>query len=142
VFLFTHPLISWLSRKKAFGSARFTGLNAVRDGGVAPPAHDEVPRTRTKRARTSTSPARTGTAPVALLEREDEPDAVEPLEPDVLSEPEPEPELTEGEAESEASAEQASTARRRTAPEQGSAAERAAARRARIRSQADEKGTS
>ena len=35
VFLFTHPLISLLSRSKAFGSARFTGLDSVRAGGVA-----------------------------------------------------------------------------------------------------------
>jgi preprotein translocase subunit SecD len=34
VFLFTHPLVSLLSRSEAFGSARFTGLDAVRDGGV------------------------------------------------------------------------------------------------------------
>ena len=35
VFLFTHPLVSLLSRSKAFGSARFTGLDSVRAGGVA-----------------------------------------------------------------------------------------------------------
>ena len=42
VFLFTHPLVSWLSRKKAFGSSRFTGLNAMRDGGIAAPCRAEV----------------------------------------------------------------------------------------------------
>jgi preprotein translocase subunit SecD len=35
VFLFTHPLVSLFSRSAAFGSARFTGLNAVRAGGIA-----------------------------------------------------------------------------------------------------------
>jgi preprotein translocase subunit SecD len=36
VFLFTHPLVSLFSRSAAFGSARFTGLNAIRSGGIAP----------------------------------------------------------------------------------------------------------
>jgi len=36
VFLFTHPLVSWLSRFKAFGSRQFTGLDAVREAPVAP----------------------------------------------------------------------------------------------------------
>ncbi|TAM88954.1 MAG: protein translocase subunit SecD, partial [Jatrophihabitans sp.] len=31
VFLFTHPLVSYLSRFPAFGSKRFTGLDAVRE---------------------------------------------------------------------------------------------------------------
>ncbi|MDQ1719140.1 MAG: preprotein translocase subunit SecD, partial [Pseudonocardiales bacterium] len=35
VFLFTHPIVSLFSRSAAFGSARFTGLNHVRVGGVA-----------------------------------------------------------------------------------------------------------
>ena len=46
VFLFTHPLVSWLSRKKGFGSSRFTGLNAMRDGGIAAPAPEHAPRVR------------------------------------------------------------------------------------------------
>ncbi|MGI8880983.1 MAG: protein translocase subunit SecD, partial [Jatrophihabitans sp.] len=33
VFLFTHPLVSLLSRSRAFGSPRFTGLNALRSAG-------------------------------------------------------------------------------------------------------------
>lgn len=41
VFLFTHPLVSLFSRSAAFGSARFTGLNAVRSGGV--PTRDVAP---------------------------------------------------------------------------------------------------
>lgn len=35
VFLFTHPLVSLFSRSAAFGSARFTGLNHARSGGIA-----------------------------------------------------------------------------------------------------------
>jgi len=34
VFLFTHPLVSVLARNASFGSAKFTGLNAVRQGGA------------------------------------------------------------------------------------------------------------
>lgn len=162
VFLFTHPLVSWLSRKKAFGSARFTGLNAVRDGGVAPPAPDPAPRASTKPARTkpartrSTSPTKTGTAPVALLERDDEsaaPDAAEPqptAEPDIAeagtTESTPEPAGDEHVADEPLDTDESAVAdepakpRRRAVPEPGSAAERAAARRARMRAQADEKG--
>jgi preprotein translocase subunit SecD len=35
VFLFTHPIVSLFSRSAAFGSARFTGLDHVRVGGIA-----------------------------------------------------------------------------------------------------------
>ncbi len=35
VFLFTHPLVALFSRSAAFGSARFTGLNQARAGGMA-----------------------------------------------------------------------------------------------------------
>jgi preprotein translocase subunit SecD len=35
VFLFTHPLVALFSRSAAFGSARFTGLNHARAGGIA-----------------------------------------------------------------------------------------------------------
>ena len=34
VFLFTHPLVSLFSRSKAFGSKRFTGLDAIRAAGT------------------------------------------------------------------------------------------------------------
>lgn len=34
VFLFTHPLVALFSRSKAFGSARFTGLDHARAGGI------------------------------------------------------------------------------------------------------------
>ena len=52
VFLFTHPLVSLLSRSAAFGSARFTGLNAVREGGIAqsaPTAQDRRRAVATRR---------------------------------------------------------------------------------------------
>ncbi|MFN2518378.1 MAG: protein translocase subunit SecD [Jatrophihabitantaceae bacterium] len=167
VFLFTHPLVSWLSRKKAFGSARFTGLNAVRDGGIAAAAPEPALRSRTKPARAATrSPTRTGQAPVALLERDDElslaePDAAEPetvVESDTPVEPtatEPEtvveaqtmvqaePRIEQASAAPTAGAEsEAEKPRRRTVPEPGSAAERAALRRAKLRAQADEKDKS
>ncbi|MDQ2837043.1 MAG: protein translocase subunit SecD [Actinomycetota bacterium] len=35
VFLFTHPLVALFSRSAAFGSAKFTGLDHVRPGGIA-----------------------------------------------------------------------------------------------------------
>ncbi|MEO6501385.1 MAG: protein translocase subunit SecD [Jatrophihabitantaceae bacterium] len=35
VFLFTHPLVALFSRSKAFGSAKFTGLDHARAGGIA-----------------------------------------------------------------------------------------------------------
>ena len=41
VFLFTHPLVSLFSRSAAFGSARFTGLDHMRAGGIA--TRDSVP---------------------------------------------------------------------------------------------------
>ncbi len=158
VFLFTHPLISWLSRKKAFGSARFTGLNAVRDGGVAPPTPEPAERNRTKPARTKAAQARTTSltkqrpAPVALLERDDEPDESAPAdEPVGVAEPEStrldettstEPaSMAEGPDDDAASDVDGPTEpRRRSVPEPGSAAERAAARRARMRARSDEKG--
>ena len=46
VFLFTHPLVSLLSRSAAFGSARFTGLNSVREGGIAQSAPTAEDRRR------------------------------------------------------------------------------------------------
>ena len=60
VFLFTHPLVSLLSRSAAFGSARFTGLDAVRDG-----RHRAVARRRAagrRRPRPSPAPAATAAA--------------------------------------------------------------------------------
>ncbi len=49
VFLFTHPLVSLLSRSAAFGSARFTGLNSVRAGGIAQSAPTAQDRRRAPR---------------------------------------------------------------------------------------------
>ena len=125
VFLFTHPIVSMLSRSASFGSARFSGLASVRVGGIAtsddtPPAPSRRPA-RTRRAVGEKSSA------VALLDEEDEvtdtveagadADAatVEPDEPGATAEP-----------------------RRRTTPQAGTAAERAAARRARMREQDDD----
>jgi preprotein translocase subunit SecD len=166
VFLFTHPLVSWLSRKKGFGSSRFTGLNAMRDGGIAAPAPEHAPRARTNPARTKATPAtKASKAPVAVLEREDEPDAVddivEPVETlgtadlpdeqppdhesagaDIDADTDLEADAEDADTESDADETPAARARRRTAPEPGSAAERAAQRRARMRAQADEKGKS
>ncbi|MDQ2748486.1 MAG: protein translocase subunit SecD [Actinomycetota bacterium] len=158
VFLFTHPLVSWLSRKKAFGSSRFTGLNAMREGGIAAPAPDHAPRQRTRPVRARTAPATaTGQAPVAVLEREERaardleafddvdtdelgetatvPDAPDEEFADAADETDP---ATGDEIDTDVAA--AAKARRRTTPEPGSAAERAAQRRAKMR--ADEKGTS
>ena len=168
VFLFTHPLVSWLSRKKGFGSSRFTGLNAMRDGGIAAPAPEHAPRQRTKPVRAKAAPAaKTSKSPVAVLEREDEPAGdAEPAEVEDTVETVDAPELLDTDADAEADADldadpqdadaadadaesdskaeltPAAKARRRTTPEPGSAAERAAQRRARMRAQADEKGKS
>ena len=40
VFLFTHPMLSFLSRSAAFGSARFSGLDAAREGGISVSTED------------------------------------------------------------------------------------------------------
>jgi preprotein translocase subunit SecD len=71
VFLFTHPLISLLSRSRTFGSPRFTGLNSVREYGAFATVVEPSRRTSNDGKRT----ARGGTAPltggIALLEEED-----------------------------------------------------------------------
>jgi hypothetical protein len=92
-------------------------------------------------------------APVALLDRSDGAGDVEPARTGSASVPEPqvadieadsEDVVTAGiEAEPAEEVEESATdgaPRRRTVPEPGSAAERAAQRRARIRAQADKKG--
>jgi preprotein translocase subunit SecD len=122
VFLFTHPMVSLLSRMPAFGSARFTGLDAIR--GAPAPASAPSPRRSRSSAPAEPEPRGGGTA-VLVKTDEDESSARvddEP-EPDTPAEPDDQP-------------------RRRTAPEPGSAAERAAARRARLRAEQDEKGES
>lgn len=115
VFLFTHPMVSLLSRSRAFASARFTGLNAVREGGVAvsgsAPA-EERPR-QPRRSRAAETPAERADARAAVAVLDDEESADEPAPGEGLTEAE----------------------RRHTTPQPGTAAERAAARRARMRSE-------
>jgi preprotein translocase subunit SecD len=109
VFLFTHPMISILSRLRAFGSPKFTGLSSVRVGGIAVSDDEPAPR---RKPPSRTRPARQEAAQkssVAVLEAEED------------TEPEPPPEPDEARP------------RRHTSPEPGTAAERAAARRARLR---------
>jgi preprotein translocase subunit SecD len=109
VFLFTHPMISILSRLRAFGSPKFTGLSSVRVGGIAVSDDEPAPR---RKPPSRIRPARQEAAQessVAVLEAEED------------TEPEPPPEPDEARP------------RRHTSPEPGTAAERAAARRARLR---------
>ena len=44
VFLFTHPIVSLLSRSKTFGSPRFTGLNSLRLAGGDLPDEPVAPK--------------------------------------------------------------------------------------------------
>ena len=67
VFLFTHPLVSLLSRSSAFGSPRFTGLDSVRTGGIAPSPEGHV---RAGRSRPSRGASAKPAGAVALLERD------------------------------------------------------------------------
>jgi preprotein translocase subunit SecD len=123
VFLFTHPLVSWLSRKKAFGSARFTGLNAVREGGVA--TSDEPSRKPARRAPETDSRGKVAISKssVAVLDAEADEAPAESGTADA-----PAVDETQAPPATTASEESASAA-----PEGGTAAERAAARRARLR---------
>lgn len=125
VFLFTHPMVSLLSRSAAFGSSRFTGLNALRgEAGVADTAIEEArPARRARRAKPTAVAAEPEPAAVAVLDAEDE---------HVRPEPEPEPEF----GPEPAPASSAPPERPRTPPKPGTAAERAAARRARMRAEA------
>jgi preprotein translocase subunit SecD len=126
VFLFTHPTVSMLSRRRTFGSPRFTGLGTVRAGGIAT-SDDEPAPARKRPARTRrAAPADTPQGAVAVLEDE-ETQTIDEDEPETAAEPSDVIEI-DGEPAPE---------RRRTAPEPGTAAERAAARRARMR---DESG--
>ncbi len=85
VFLFTHPIVSLLSRSRAFGSPRFTGLDSVRTGPVlSDPEPDDRARARRKAGkRTSGAEQRESSAAVAVLDKPDsdadveEPTAVE-----------------------------------------------------------------
>jgi len=124
VFLFTHPTVSLLSRSKAFGSSRFTGLNAVRAGGIVPDTPAEAAAPPVRRARhTGPSPVRDREpAAVAVLDEEDQsqPAAAEPPRP----------------ADEPREQETSKPERARTSPKAGTAAERAAERRARMRADA------
>ena len=172
VFLFTHPIVSLLSRSRTFGSPRFTGLNSVRTGGVI---DDDLPSRRTRRparagSSTTTTPGSSETASeraqrrrgnTAVLDKRDDDDASdevaddsdddaaaevdEPVtaevddtvEADIVDDTSVEDAVDDAAAE----VDEAPPARRRSTPQSGSAAERAAARRARLKNQR-EKGDS
>lgn len=175
VFLFTHPLVSLLSRSPRFASARFSGLSAARVGGVAvreEPAMRRRPAAASAQQRASAR----GGGGTAVLERteadtlvededslddagelvDDEFDGDAHLHDDLIESPDA-PSPTDAEdASSSGSGTSAGTSaggsaggsrsgeRPATTPVEGaSAAERAAARRARLREQREsgEKGT-
>jgi preprotein translocase subunit SecD len=157
VFLFTHPLVSLLSRSRAFGSARFTGLDSLRTGPVLRDETPPVDRPRPgRRARGASSAAggREAAEPtpargrVAVLEADDvRTNDTEPAQPVAATEPNPEPEVetpvvngavadpVDSPDDAPASDESPPPRRPRTPPEPGSAAERAAARRAKMRAE-------
>jgi preprotein translocase subunit SecD len=146
VFLFTHPIVSLLARSAAFGSARFTGLDAVRVGGVAAPPTPPSPRAARRRVRPA-APAATAPAAgaVAVLDVEipdvaPEPDVEPPLAEDRLPDQPPSPPEAEADDETGDDLDQPthSAERRHTTPAPGTAAERAAARRARQRAERGE----
>jgi preprotein translocase subunit SecD len=118
VFLFTHPLVSLLSRSAAFGSARFTGLDSAREGGVVKSVDAPTRISRPRRSRGG----------VAVLEPEvDEPDIdyLDQQFDDIVDAPVAE--------DFSAPVERAPAAPTSTPVEGETAAERAAARRARMR---------
>jgi preprotein translocase subunit SecD len=130
VFLFTHPIMSVLSRVRAFGSPRWTGLDSLR-GSTLPPDDAEPPR-RPKRvvepepAAKRFEGAATISRPTVVLKKDDVPEV------DVTDEVGPDESVSDEIEPDEAPAE-----RRRTTPQPGSAAERAAARRAKLRANKD-----
>jgi preprotein translocase subunit SecD len=142
VFLFTHPMVSLLSRSAAFGSSRFTGLNAVRAGGVAqdaPAVAAPAPPRHTRRGPSGPQPEREPAA-VAVLDEPDEQapplDEVAPLAPAApapVAGARPQPAAAEPAAEVSANPEGP-----RVTAKPGTAAERAAQRRARMRAEAGE----
>ena len=123
VFLFTHPLISLLSRMKAFGTGKFTGLAHIRDTGLPVDAPARAGTSARRDASRDESAAEGAVSvrksSVATLEA-DEPAGEEAVTPEAEVDVEGDDTETSGE-------------RRHTTPEPGSAAERAAARRARLR---------
>lgn len=121
VFLFTHPLVSTLSRSASFGSARFSGLGSVRAGGIAT-GDDEPPAPRRRPARTRRAAG-------------DKPSGVAVLEEDEVTDTAGSGPAGGATADEPEGPESPPPTRRRTTPEGGTAAERAAARRARLREQ-------
>jgi len=142
VFLFTHPIVSLFSRARAFGSKRFTGLDAVR--GTRAIADPPPVAPRPKRARGTAGgarrPQRAATA-TAVLEDEDAPSQDGPAD-DAVSDETPSSATSSSDTSSanavaagDSDEPPAEQPRRRSAPQGGTAAERAAARRARLRQQ-------
>ncbi len=119
VFLFTHPLVSLLSRSAAFGSARFTGLDAAREGGVVQ-SSDAAPVPVRR-------PRRSGA--VAVLEPE-----VDEVDTDLLDESDAAEDVEVPEPVTPVPTPAAAPPAPASAPVEGeTAADRAAARRARLR---------
>ncbi|MCL2782056.1 MAG: protein translocase subunit SecD [Actinomycetia bacterium] len=165
VFLFTHPIVSLLSRSAAFGSPRFTGLNAVRVGGIALTDPVEAIESAPGARRRSAGRAAPAQSAVAVLERDGEAEPDD--EWDSVEQPEPSParaasdgaddapDAGDGEpgAPEDVDAEWRAKlggspggdppggepAPGRAKPAPGSAAERAAARRARMRAEQERK---
>jgi hypothetical protein len=111
--------MSLLSRSSTFGSARMTGLDAIRGTPIVEPGGQRKPAKAAAAKSVGGETVSVTKSAVAVLEAEerDEVDDAEPDEPDEPRE------------------------RRHTTPQEGSAAERAAARRARLRGES-EKGES
>lgn len=150
VFWFTHPLVSLLSRLPAFGSARITGLNAVREGGIVPVTLSAEERRRDQRAAAKAAgpqpepEARAAAPTIVLAKPKKQPIVADPAQqPDVVPETD---DAIADDADSGAepvdAADEQSEPTVKTTPAPGSAAERAAARRARLRGKNDEKGQS
>jgi preprotein translocase subunit SecD len=159
VFLFTHPLVSLLSRLRAFGSKRITGLDAIRASEAAPTQASAPRKSSARRARgaprtSARAESDSASSAVAVLERDgaetaEDATAENRSTEDEITTPVPEPAAGKADA-----ADQSSTTpeadepeepagaqpRRHTTPAPGSAAERAAARRARMRARGDGKG--
>jgi preprotein translocase subunit SecD len=145
VFLFTHPLISLLSRSKAFGSARFTGLDSVRAGGVASavatPAEPARVKPSTRRGQDAAAAAARAVVPppvtgggVAVLDDEEAEEPAVHESPPTRKLAEPASEAVEP-TEPPSPSDSAEPDRPRTPPQPGSAAERAAARRAKMKAE-------
>jgi preprotein translocase subunit SecD len=157
VFLFTHPLISLLSRSRAFGSARFSGLDAVRvAGGVTSPPPDEpaAPRRRGAKRAVSRASGRSEAAPsaaptpdsgrgngVVVLDKPDGPPTSDEIVPDEVEHAADEVPTgsagASGPSDAEASAD-VTGERSSSTPKSGTAAERAAARRAKLRAEREQ----